>query len=594
MFIKRLGHIFTSKEKIRFGWLIVAILLMGVLEVIGIASILPFMQLIAEPDAIANNIWLNRIYHFFEFESERSMIIAIGLGVIVILAISNLFAVFTNWLQYCFSWDMSHQFGIRLLKTYIHKPYSFYLNQNTSALRAYLTAEVVVLSSGVLLPIIEVISRGMVSIVIFALLLVVNPTIAITTLLILGGTYAIIYLVRQRYIERLGEDRILHNKARYQYINELLDGIKTIKAYEAQDLFYQRFQKASKDFTSIMPKYQLVRFSPKYILEIFAFGGILAITLYLFIRDGNIQQTLPILSLYAVAGYRLLPALQKAFGSMTKLSHNLPVLDKLYDDLRYALQFSDAAHTQKTTSLRFQQALSMENISFTYENAASPLLDQFSITIPKGKNVAFVGSTGSGKTTLVDLLVGLLHPQEGVIKLDDTPLTTKNISTWHQQIAYIPQEVFLFDDNITENITLGLGVLDKDRLENACKMADIYEFIVHELPQGFDTEIGERGVRLSGGQRQRLGLARALYRQPDVLIMDEATSALDNITEKSIISSLDTLPDNLTLIIIAHRLSSVRHVDCIYFLENGKIVTQGTYEELMQSNATFRTMVELS
>lgn len=340
------------------------------------------------------------------------------------------------------------------------------------------------------------------------------------------------------------------------------------------------------------PKFNVIMLTPRYILEIFAFGGILAITLYLFIVSGDLTNALPMLSLYALAGYRLMPALQKGFAAVAKLRHNYPILDKLYDDLVLSLKY-EAAEKEESTKLPFQKELVLENLTFQYENMPQPIFRDFNVNIPKGTTVAFVGSTGSGKTTIVDLIVGLLTPQNGRIRLDNKELNEVNMHIWHEQIAYVPQEVFLFDDTIANNIAFGKKV-DAERLKKVTQMADIYEFIRQELPKQFDTEIGERGVRLSGGQRQRLGLARALYRQPDVLIMDEATSALDNITEKGIIASLDTLPDGLTLIIIAHRLSTVRRADCIYLLKEGEVVGMGSYEDLMGSSAVFREMVALS
>ncbi len=568
---------------------------MGILEVIGVASILPFMQLVAEPDAINQNQWLNWAYVQFQFESPRQMLIVSGVSVIVLIATANLFSVFTIWVQYKYSWTIAHQMGLRLLNNYLQKPYSYYLGVNTSELRTYLISEVSTLISGIVVPIIEFCSRLVVSSVIFALLLLVDPTIALSALLVLGSFYFFVYIFRQKQLKALGDQRLLSNTSRYKILEELLTGIKTIKAYEAQDYFYRRYEKSSKLFTDVVPRFNLVKVAPRYFLEIFAFGGILAITLYLFVRTDNVQSALPILSLYAVAGYRLMPALQKAFGALATFRHNWPVLNRLYDDLVTSLQYEYAAK-QPVEKLLFEKALRFDDISFKYDNNDRKVLDKLNLAIPKGKVVAFIGSTGSGKTTIVDLIVGLLQPQEGNIKLDDQPLGKAQGAAWHQQIAYVPQDVFLFDDTVASNVVIGVeeDQIDQERLKRATQMADIYDFIQEKMPEGFQTPIGERGVRLSGGQRQRLGLARALYREPSFLLLDEATSALDNLTEKSILESLNKLPDDLTIIIVAHRFSAVRQADHIYFLEGGKIAAEGTYDELMHSNHTFRTLVQLS
>ncbi|MEL6970714.1 MAG: ABC transporter transmembrane domain-containing protein, partial [Bacteroidota bacterium] len=343
-----------------------AVLLLGLLEVAGVASILPFMELMADPAAIQNNVWLKDAYELVGFSSERSMLITSGILVVSLITCSNLFGIFTVWAQFRFTWNMSHRMSMRLLKTYMAKPYSYYLNINTSELQTYLMGEVVTLNSGFILPLIDLISRCTVALVIFALLAIVSPVIAFSSLGVLGGAYLLIYLLRQRYLQRLGENRIKHNISRYSTLSELLNGIKAIKANSDSDFFYQRYEAASRQFSDIMPRFSIVMKSPKYILEILAFGGILLITLALYTQSGNIQEVLPTLSLYAVAGYRLLPALQQAFAALSKIRHNYPVLDKLYDDLVATLQ-EEAAPDAKGNQLLFQREIRLQDIHFSYD-----------------------------------------------------------------------------------------------------------------------------------------------------------------------------------------------------------------------------------
>lgn len=581
----------TQREKRYFFWLSIAILFTALLEVAGVASILPFMQLIAAPEVIETNPLLRQVYTLFGFEDHRSMLISSGIFVILLLAFANIFSIFALWMQHKYIWFVAHRMCMRLLKTYVNKPYQYFLNKNTSELRSYLVYEVNLLTSSVLSPLIELISRLIVAIIIFGFLLFVNFKIALVAFVLLGGAYVGIYLVRQRLIKTLGEQRLQTNVDRYKFLEELLTGIKTVKAYQTQAYFVNRYERTSAFFSTIAPKFSVITASPKYVLEILAFGGILAITLYIFIANNSITAALPILSLYAAAGYKLLPALQKAFGAITKIKHNLPILDKLYDDLIVSLQ-TPAIENHKRQVLQFKQSLTLDGLAFRYEGMPENLFEHFSVSIQKGERIAFVGSTGSGKTTIVDLIVGLLTPQQGSIQVDGVRLDKNNRVFWQNQIAYVPQDVFLFDDTIAQNVVFGYegGAIDVARLKAALKMTDIADFVYGELPEGITTKIGERGVRLSGGQRQRIGLARALYREPSILILDEATSALDNITEKSIIDALASLPKGLTVIIIAHRLSTVKYADRIYMLEKGQIVSTGNYEQLMKTSDSFREM----
>lgn len=573
-----------------------AILTTAILEVVGVASILPFMQLIATPEAIDTNPLLQRAYNLFGFANHRSMLVASGILVVSVLILSNFFAIFVYWRQLKYTWFVAHNMCMRLLSTYLKKPYTFFLNKNTTELRAYLISEVNALTTGVIAPFIELLSRFTVALIIFTFLLFVDYQIALVAFFVLGGAYVLIYLLRQRYIRTLGERRLSASIGRYRYLGELLSGIKTVKSYNAQPYFYRRYEQESAVFSDIAPKFNITTMAPRYILEVIAFGGILLITLYIFIVFGSINDALPVLSLYAAAGYKLLPALQKAFSAITKVKHNLPILEKLYDDLFLSIQNLNTVPNATYHPIPFQQALVAENVYFKYEDMTADLFSDFNMTIEKGQTVAFVGATGSGKTTLVDLIVGLLRPQSGNIKIDETKLSEATAAAWYEQIAYVPQEVFLFDSTIVDNIVFGHngGKVDQQRLKTAMEMADIADFVLTELPAGIQTTIGEDGVRLSGGQRQRIGLARALYRNPSVLILDEATSALDNITEKSVIDALETLPNDLTVILIAHRLSTVRYADCVYMLEKGRIIAKGSYQELLETSDSFREMALLT
>jgi ATP-binding cassette, subfamily B, bacterial PglK len=329
---------------------------------------------------------------------------------------------------------------------------------------------------------------------------------------------------------------------------------------------------------------------PRFALEAIAFGGMLLLILYLMARSGSFAGALPIIALYAFAGYRLMPALQQIYDAFTQLRFAGPALDALHQDLS-SLQAADAQHGP-LSPLLLTQAIELNQVSYRYPNAPHPALKGIDLTIPAHSTVGFVGATGSGKTTMVDVILGLLEPQEGHLSVDGLPITAAKRRQWQRAIGYVPQHIYLADDSVAANIAFGVNPKDIDpqAVERAAKIANLHEFVVNDLPQSYATTVGERGVRLSGGQRQRIGIARALYHNPQVLILDEATSALDNLTEQAVMEAVNNLGHDITIILIAHRLSTVRQCDQIYLLERGEVKAGGTYEELAASNQQFKAM----
>lgn len=593
---RKILSIFNRKDKIKFFVLFALIFVQVLFEVLGVASILPFMQLMSDPSAIQSQPFLGAVYDFFGFETERSMLIWTGAAIIGLLILTNGLSFITLWLKLKYSWYTAHLLSMRLLRSVLLKPYQFFLNNNSSEIMTLVISETNVICSGVLVPLIELVSRAMISIILFVMLLAVDVKISIIMFATLGGAYGLLFLSRQKYLKALGEIRLSTNTMRFHHIQELFAGIKTIKVFNKEPLFYNRYYGASAAFTDIQPKYSIIMQGPSYILQVVAFGAVISLTMFIYLRDGNITSSLPKLTLYAFAGYRLLPSLQAVFAAAAKLRHNIPVFDKTYDALVTSRNFRDEALTSELDHLGLRESIELRDVDFRYEKADHNILNGMNLKIKKGDKVAFVGSTGSGKTTIVDIITGLHIPSGGQLMIDGHPIDDTNRDQWQNDIAYVPQEVFLFDDSILHNLTFGLDEEDIDmkRLEWACTVADIHDFVQESLPDRYETQIGEKGVRLSGGQRQRLGLARAIYHQPNLLILDEATSAVDRVTESNIIDAIKKMPDDLTVISIAHRLSTVRDADVIYILQDGVIDAQGTYDELVKSNEKFQYLAEIS
>ncbi len=589
--LRKLRAILTVKDTRKFLLLLVAIVLMGVFELAGIASIMPFMQLVSQPDSIASTPWLHQIYLGFGFNSDREFLIALSLAVLFLLTMANLLTVFTLWMQHKFAWDSAHSIAMRLLDKHLRQPFGYFLQNNSSQLSKQILSDTSALASGFLLSIAIMIAKTFVAIVIFALLILVDPILALTMFGIFGTIYAVMYSTVRRYLAKIGSIHYEANEQRYKAANEAFMSIKMVKLDGREQFFRDRFAIASEQFCKVEPKREATYVAPAYLVQTLAFGAIIVLILYLLATERSLQEAIPLLSLYALAGYRLLPALQQFYGALNKIRYQKPVVDAIYEDL---VAEKDEQKSQLVEqSVLFEAAIEVNDLSFSYAEADAPALKNIDLTIRRNESVAFVGSTGSGKTTLVDLIAGLLRPSNGSIAVDGIVLDASNYRAWQSRIGYVPQEVMLYDDTIVRNIAFGVEDVDETRVIEVAKIANIHEFVECELPDGYQTVVGERGMRLSGGQRQRIGLARALYKQPAILILDEATSALDGITEANVMAEIASAMKGVTTIMIAHRLDTVKNCDAIYMMDRGRIVSRGNYESLIRKNNAFRQMARI-
>ncbi len=587
---RKLRIILTRREARTFCVLLVVIAFMGLFELAGIASIMPFMQLVSQPDAVAESKWLMKAYTFFDFSSERQFLFALGFVVLTLLTMANMLTVLTLWLQHKFAWSSAHSIATRLLRKYLNQPYGFFLDQNTSQMAKQILSETNELANGFLLSLAVLIAKSFVAFVIFALLVLVDPLLALMMFAAFGSIYAVMYTGLRKYLTRLGDIRFAANEQRFKSASEAFAGIKVVKMSGTETFFTKRFAEASALFCKVEPKREASFVIPVYFVQTLAFGAILVFILYLLSTGRGLQDVIPLLSLYALAGYRLLPALQQVYSALAKIRYQKPIVDTIHSDL---LRPTHALlPEQDAQPITFSREINLQNISFQYPGAEDKALKQISLSIRKNECIAFVGTTGSGKTTLVDIITGLLQPGSGSLSIDGKQIGLESRRSWQRLIGYVPQEVALYDDTIARNIAFGAAdeVIDMARVQEVCRIANIDTFIVEELPDGYQTRVGERGIRLSGGQRQRIGLARALYGRPQVLVLDEATSALDGITEEAVMAGIAAAINEVTTIMIAHRLDTVKACDTIYMLDNGRIASQGTYTELMQKNAVFRRM----
>jgi len=596
--IKKINEILTSREKMQVGILLVAIIAMAFSQAIGIASVLPFISLVMDPEMVFENPYLNYAYETFNFSSLNQFIISFGIAMFVIIILSNAISAFATWLKLRFAWMNNHRISRRLLEKYLSLPYGYFLNQNSSDMSKNVLEEVKNLTSSYIIPLLSIITRGMVVLFILIMLFIVDVVISLTALLVLGGAYSLIYLKVSRNLKRGGRLRMQANKMRFKATSEAFGGIKEIKVMNREPFFLDRFSKESFKMAKLHSWNAVVGQIPRFALEAVAFGGIIVFVLVLLVTREDARQVIPLASLFAFAGYRLMPALQEIFTSFTKMQFHKAVLDRIYDDFIWdeKATITGTFSRQEKKRLPFHEEIRLENVSYRYPGSEARVVKNINLTIKRNTSAAFVGPTGAGKTTLVDIILGLLPPQEGKLLVDGTVVDQANTLAWQRNIGYVPQHIYLGDDTVSNNIAFGLPEkeVDPQKVERAAQIARIHEFITGELPLAYQTVVGERGIRLSGGQRQRIGIARALYHDPEVLVFDEATSALDGVTEKAVLGALENAARLKTLIIIAHRLTTVKTCDTVYLLDAGSLVACGTYDQLISSNDQFKKMASAS
>lgn len=594
---KKFYRIFTPSERRSARLLFLPMTISAIINVMGIAFVAPFIAIVANPNAIQMHEKIAWLFHEMHFTSTHKFLLFLGVLVLIMLAIGNGIGALTSYLSLRFINMRSFTFSKRLLENYLKQPYVYFLDKNSAVLTKNILSEVDAAISHVLRYLLEMSSKCVAMLFIVALLFAVNWVLAISIIVVLGGAYTAIYAGVRR---KLGDISRIHTESkeqRYRITSEALGGIKEIKLQGCENVFLDSYEKPAKEFAMHEAAGQIIADLPRYALEVIAFGGIVLIVLYLLATHYSFGNIMPLLALYAFAGYRLMPGLQAIFGAMTSIKAHTHALDILYHDLTEKVWNTHIkCNANSTTRIPFKNTLQLQHISFTYPQSKQILLQNFNLTVTAGESIGIVGETGAGKTTIVDIILGLLQPTSGRICVDDIEINELNYPQWQKNLGYVPQHIYLADETIARNIAFGVdeNKIDFERVEAAAKMAAIHDFIISELPLHYETKVGERGVRLSGGQRQRLGIARALYRDPELLVFDEATSALDSVTEENIMQEIYHLSRKKTLIIIAHRISTLLDCDKIIVLQKGVVQDAGTYDELIHRSEIFQRLAKVS
>ncbi|OQW30493.1 MAG: hypothetical protein A4E19_09265 [Nitrospira sp. SG-bin1] len=596
--IRRLQALLTTKERRLFYALLGLIVLAGLIDALGVSSILPFMAVVGNPDLIQTNPWLHNVFTLLEFKSVDTFLVGLGLAALAIMIFSNALSLASSSAILWFTHNLGRRLSVQILSNYVRQPYAYFLEHNSSRLVLNCTDDVVRMIHGIAVPILQAIAKAFIALSILFLVMWVDPWLAVLFGTVIGTVYGVVFLTIRHKVSDLGRSSREANAERVRLSTEILNGIKELKILGQDEAYQQRFAKCSALYAKNQWTSATLSAVPRYVIESIAFGSVILLVIYLLATHQDFKDALPLMALYAFTGYRLLPAFQQIFGSANTIRYNMGHLEAVEEKLKTVAK-APAPEVPPQSPANgiigpLRQEIALRNLVFRYSNATTPLLNNLNLTIRRNTMAAIVGCSGGGKTTIVDVILGLLEPQGGSLSVDGIPITPRNVASWQKQLGYVPQHIYLADDTLAANIAFGVAHrdLDLDRVERAAQIANLHEFVVDELPNGYQTMVGERGVKLSGGQRQRVGIARALYSDPKVLILDEATSALDSLTEDAVTDAIRNIFHEKTIIMIAHRLRTVREADVIYLVESGSIADQGTYAELIDKNETFRRMAK--
>lgn len=545
--------------------MLVLVVLMAAAETAGVVSIMPFLSLVARPAVVEEHAWLSRLYGLSGATDTRDFTFMLGIGSILAVVLSSAFKTITLHLVHRYVFSLRHSISSRLLSRYLHQPYRFFLDRNPAELSKNVLSEADQLTFNLIQPLAMLMAQGMVVLAMTLLIVLYDPWMALGILSVVATMYGLIYLLVRGRLRRIGMARRRADTGRYQACNESLGGIKDVQITQSEGSWLERYSRHSRTLSRHMATAETLSTSPLYIVEALGFTGLVAIALVLLTRNGDLAEVLPALGLYGFAAYRLLPAVQIIYRGFARLRYSSASLDKVHEDLSLSVR----PRPPEGGMLAPRTAITLVGVTYSYPSAPNrPVLQDVSLRIPANSCLGITGASGSGKSTLMDILLGLLPPDRGTLLIDDTPVIASNVADWQRAIGYISQHIYLADASVAQNIAFGVPPekIDMAAVKRAARTAQVDAFVESELSDSYDTNVGDRGVRLSGGQRQRIGIARALYRDPPVLFMDEATSALDDQTELAFNEAIRSLAGRKTIVVIAHKESSLRYCDRVVVL----------------------------
>ena len=583
---QRMLDLLDPAERRQGVLLVPLVALHAVTQAVGVASVMPFLAVVGDPDAAMQTPPWSLLHQALGTPGVGGFTAACGLATLVLLIVGNAVAAATNLFMLRYSWQLNHALSMRMLRTYLRRPYASFLDTHTAGLAKNLLGEVRFAVRNFLVAGLELASRGAVVLAILVLLLIVEPALALASFVLLGVAYLGLYGGLQRGMAQAGEERSQADSERYRAASEALSGVKEIQFLRRERAFLARYGEPSKRYAALQARQEVVARMPRYLFEVLAFGGLVGVVLW-FGRGESLAALLPTAGVFAYAAYRLLPALQGVFAALAKLRFSAAAVEALHADLA---QPSAGDLRPPVQPLVVEGAIELRDVAFRYPGADEPTLDGLSLRLEAGSSVALVGATAAGKSTVVDLLLGVLRPDRGALVVAGQPVDDDTVERWQACVGYVPQVIHLLDDSVRTNIVFGLDGVTDAKVREATRRAGVHDEIEGSWSDGYDTRVGERGVRLSGGERQRLGIARALLAQPEVLVLDEATSALDGPTERRVFEGLAAQPTLHTLIVVAHRMSTAKRCDRIVVLDGGRVVGDGTHDELLRDCPAYQAL----
>ena len=591
--VKKLFALLTKSQRKRFYSLQILVILMAILEIFSVASIIPFMSLVGDSSQLHGDSVMAIIYSACDLSFSQFMFL-LGVAVLGVLMISSLFSMFTIWKLSMFATQVGTEITDRLYLYYLNQGWLFHTSKSSAQLIKNIAGEAGRVSKGIVMPLIQMNARIVLAIFISIGIFIYEMMVAIIGLFVFSLAYLILYKLVRTYLIRNGRVVSDMNGLRFGLMNEAFGGIKDILLLGRANYFVNRFKNTSDTLAFSQGTNTALTQVPVYLMQLIAFGSMISLILYLiFSHSGKLGLILPILSVYGLATFKLIPAFQHIYSSIGAIKSNIPALESIQKDLEYSSNIILENDINNFKYFKLNKYISLENISFGYESSEKLILNQINLTISANSIVGIVGPTGSGKSTLINIILGLIEPSEGRLMVDQQRINNKNLRSWQNSIGYVPQYIFLSEGTIAENVAFGLPKeeINFDKVFNALKLANMINYVT-SLEHGIETKVGERGIKLSGGQQQRIGIARALYSEAEILIFDEATSSLDGNTEKIIIDSILEFSGKKTIIMVAHRLKTVERCEQLFLIDNGILVDQGTYHELIDRSQIFKKMAE--